>query len=146
MIIIPATEAHMPEITAIEQESFTSPWAPGLILYELNNPDTYFDVAVENNAVIGFCILRRIAEIEGDLLNIAVSPSVRGRGVADALLTSALAHAVGIEEIYLEVRVSNSAAISLYEKHGFRHLGRRKHYYDNPIEDAFTMCRVSRLR
>jgi len=144
-MIIPATEVHLPQIIAIEQEAFNLTWTHEMFSRELSRPDSYFDVAVENGAVIGFCILRRIADVEGEILNIAVSQAFRRRGVADALLNSAMTHAEGIAEVYLEVRVGNSAAILLYEKHGFRQLGRRKHYYDAPIEDAFTMCRVSRF-
>ena len=90
--------------------------------------------------VLGFIVLRRAAD-EGELLQIAVAGAAQRRGVADSLMSEALnrARGTGVETVYLEVRKSNTAAVSLYKKHGFAFSGTRKNYYADPTEDAAVM-------
>ena len=73
---------------------------------------------------------------EREILNIAVAPRFRRRGVADLLLSSELASGCSY---FLEVRESNVAAQTLYRKFGFKEVGRRKKYYANPPETAIVM-------
>ncbi len=78
---------------------------------------------------------------EGELLNIAVLPEFRKRGIGRALLQRLLEEAEdrGCEAMFLEVRVSNGAAVALYEGRGFQRVGTRKHFYEAPREDALVL-------
>ena len=73
--------------------------------------------------------------------NIAVLPGFRRSGIARTLINTALSECGECSSLTLEVRVSNSAAISLYEKLGFTQVGRRRNFYENPREDAFIMTK-----
>jgi len=140
--ITPATEADMPWILQIEQEEFSPPWTHGSLLTEIYNCDTFFAIARSKNGNLGFVILRNIVDT-GELLQIVVEKSARRQGVADKLLMSAFEYvrANKITSLFLEVRNSNEAAISFYNKHDFRTIRIRKDYYTNPIEDAIEMGR-----
>ena len=78
---------------------------------------------------------------EADIMNVAVHPDFRRRGVAEALIIRLVSDLKerGIHALLLEVRVSNTPAITLYEKLGFSQVGRRKNYYHNPKEDALIL-------
>jgi ribosomal-protein-alanine acetyltransferase len=103
-------------------------------------PETYFafdvHVAELRNAVCGFMVSRVIAPDESEILNIAVAPETRRGGIATALIES-----LTTAEVFLEVRVSNEAAQNLYRKLGFRVVGLRENYYDDPVESALVMRR-----
>ena len=93
----------------------------------------------EDGALLGYAVLSTVLD-EGNLDNIAVAPDCRRRGVADVLLSALTAFGrARLACLMLEVRASNAPAIALYEKHGFRAVGRRKNYYDAPREDAILM-------
>lgn len=91
--------------------------------------------------VTGFIVARRVAS-DLEILNFAVTPERRHRGVGAALLNQALAWGAtySAEKTFLEVRVSNLAAIRFYEHHGFEVTGRRPRYYTAPIEDALVLA------
>jgi len=95
-----------------------------------------------NPTVVGFLIARYVAQ-EWELENIVVAPEERGKGIGTRLMEELLARAqhANSEAVFLEVRESNSAAISLYGKLGFQQIGRRKSYYNNPVEDAILYRR-----
>ena len=78
---------------------------------------------------------------EASVTNVAVSPMFRKKGYGEALVVAAkeAVKAEGAENIFLEVRVSNEPAISLYKKLGFEELGIRKKFYEHPVEDAIIM-------
>ncbi len=101
-------------------------------------------VAVAGGAggIIGFAITRSVSP-DAELLNLAVLPAERRRGVAAALLRAATEalRRQGIQRLWLEVRSSNAAAISFYKKHLFRVTGSRPRYYRNPEDDALLMER-----
>jgi ribosomal-protein-alanine N-acetyltransferase len=92
-------------------------------------------------ALTGFIVARQVAS-DLEILNFAVAPETRRRGVGEALLNAALAWGAtfAAEKTFLEVRVSNLAAIRFYERHGFEVTGRRPHYYTAPIEDALVLA------
>ena len=140
MIIREATDTDISEIFEIEKECFTSPWPYEDFEYEVENEDSFFTVAVIDDLIVGFCIIRRTGD-DGEITNIAVRKSHRGIGVGEKLLKSALDHVrdMKFQLVFLEVRQSNLAAIKLYEKYGFDHLSIRKGYYTEPDEDAITM-------
>ena len=97
-------------------------------------------IAEENGAVSGFIVARRVAN-DLEILNFAVQPSRRHRGVGAALLRAVLAWGATFhsEKAFLEVRVANLAAIRFYEHNGFEVTGRRPRYYTAPIEDALVL-------
>ena len=136
----PAREEDMHGVLEIELESISPPWTHGGLLREIYRNDSFFALATERVAVLGFVILRRMAD-EGELFQIAVRAAQRRRGVADLLMEAALgwAYGCGVTEIYLEARASNEAARALYKKHGFKQTGHRKEYYTDPVEDAVIM-------
>jgi len=105
------------------------------------DPASYLDydcwVAVDGARVIGFLVARQIAADEREILNLAVDPSERRRGIARTLLETALRRRE--TQWFLEVRESNSGAIKLYQSAGFRVAGRRKFYYNNPPEPGIVM-------
>jgi [ribosomal protein S18]-alanine N-acetyltransferase len=88
----------------------------------------------------GFLVARQ-ASGEIEILNLAVVPNARRQGVGRRLLETSLRWAKenGASQAFLEVRVSNNAAIEFYRLQGFRQAGRRKNYYQSPIEDALQL-------
>jgi [ribosomal protein S18]-alanine N-acetyltransferase len=96
--------------------------------------------AEDHTGIVGFLVAQSLFG-ESEILNFAVHPDCRRRGVGSALL----AHAIEWSEhahdrrIMLEVRASNVAAQRFYERHGFRVAGRRGHYYSNPTEEALLL-------
>ncbi len=97
-------------------------------------------IAEETADVSGFIVARRVAN-DLEILNFAVQPGWRHRGIGAALLREVLAWGATFhsEKAFLEVRVSNLAAIRFYEHNGFEVTGRRPHYYTAPIEDALVL-------
>lgn len=97
-------------------------------------------VAEENSRVVGFLIARRVVN-DLEVLNFAVEPEARRRGIGAALFAEATewGKTIRAERIFLEVRISNLAALQFYERHDFRVMGRRPRYYTAPIEDALLL-------
>jgi ribosomal-protein-alanine acetyltransferase len=97
-------------------------------------------VATGGNIVLGFILVRAVAD-EMEILNLAVEPDSRRKGIAARLLGNATAEArrANVKDIYLEVRESNSAARAFYLSKGFIEQGRRKNYYSAPMEDALML-------
>ncbi|HEY1496976.1 MAG TPA: ribosomal protein S18-alanine N-acetyltransferase [Candidatus Solibacter sp.] len=99
--------------------------------------DQEFQVAIVDNRIGGFIVTRRVFEDEREILNLAVAPELRRRGVAGALLLHCLESFEG--SVFLEVRASNHAAIKFYKYHNFQEVSRRAKYYQNPTESAIVM-------
>ena len=135
--VVPMTTEHIPALAAIERECFADPWSEQGLAEELGNPCAHFFVAERCGEVYGYLGTHVVAD-EMSVTNIAVKADFRRHGVASALLTEArlLAKEKGLYRITLEVRVSNDAAIRLYERHGFVKDGVRPHFYAHPTEDA----------
>ncbi len=134
------------DIYKIELSSFADPWSRDSILSALSALDgdsVLCHALLYDGMPAGFSILVCAAD-ESELLNIAVDNKYRRRGFASALLENAELSAVscGASVMYLEVRESNEAAKSLYKKHGFNTVGKRKNYYRRPSEDAVVMAKV----
>jgi len=94
-------------------------------------------VAVRERRVAGFLVTRATADGEAEVLNLAVAPEYRRRGVARALMCAFLRGFRG--DVFLEVRGSNSAARNFYKSLGFQELTLRKNYYGTPPETAIVM-------
>jgi [ribosomal protein S18]-alanine N-acetyltransferase len=97
-------------------------------------------IAEEDGHVSGFIVARRVAD-DLEILNFAVEASRRHRSIGVALLHEVLAWGTTFhaEKTFLEVRISNLAAIRFYEHNGFEVTGRRPRYYTAPIEDALVL-------
>lgn len=133
------TDADLDQVLAIETVSFPSPWTREHFVAELESDHSFPYVAISDGKVVGYVCLMSLFE-EAEILDIAVDPEQRGRGVAGALIQYAMMVASRKEavSIRLEVRDSNSAAIALYEKLGFARAGVRSRYYEGR-DDAVLM-------
>lgn len=130
----------VPQIARLEQLCFSDPWPESAITPELTNPLSCWLTAVEGDALIGYVGSQTVLG-ETDMMNIAVHPDHRRKGVAEALVT-ALVETLsrrGSHCLMLEVRASNAPAQALYSKLGFTQVGRRPRYYHNPKEDALIL-------
>lgn len=144
MTVRRATIEDAKEIFAIEMECFSVPWSLDSIETELLNEDKKLYYVVEDaNGVVGYAGAWLVYD-EGQITNIAIRPSARRQGFG-AKLTSALIEKCfkrGMHEIFLEVRIFNLSALSLYRKLGFTVKGMRKNYYSEPKEDAYIMSLI----
>lgn len=130
----------VPFISRLEEETFSIPWSAASFLQMIEKEDTAYFVAEEEGQILGGCGLLLIAG-EGNITNVVVAPGARRRGVATGLLTYLMSEGdrAGLTAYTLEVRVSNAAAVGLYEKLGFVSEGIRPHFYEKPTEDALIM-------
>ena len=137
MIIESMTSAHVSQIAELEKLCFSDPWSEKSIETELTCRLSAWLVALEGEQVVGYVGSQTVID-ESDMMNIAVHPDFRRRGIAEALVAAleAALRQRGSRALTLEVRDSNVAAITLYEKLGFSQVGLRKNYYRNPREDA----------
>jgi [ribosomal protein S18]-alanine N-acetyltransferase len=134
-------EADLDAVLAIEVASAPHPWTAGVFADELaQGGSRRYVVAIENDRVVGFCGLL-IAVDEGHITNVAVDPTARRRGYAMALMLVVVRQAIAksLRALTLEVRVSNKAAITLYQRFGFAPGGVRPRYYPDNNEDALIM-------
>ena len=138
--LVPADRSHLPQLAALERACFSHPWSEAMLAEELYNDNASLVAAEgEDGTVLGYGMVRAVLD-EGCLERIAVVPAYRRQGVAEELLSAFLrfgqAH---LAFLTLEVREGNAPAIALYEKLGFREVGRRKNYYPESKEDAVLM-------
>lgn len=140
--IVPMDRSHISQIAALEKSCFSTPWSESMLEEELFNPQASFIVAEDGEGnILGYAGLHVILD-EGYIDNIAVEPDARRHGVASALLDVYCRFgAVNLAFLTLEVRASNAPAIGLYEKYGFKKVGVRPNYYQQPKEDAVIMTR-----
>ena len=152
----------LPAVAAIEAACYTDPWSekgfadalvmPGSVLLAaecLTDRKEAFDSPAgkapdadsKERVPAGYIGMYTAAD-EGEIIKVTVSHAFRRKGVGTALISALIREAAkrGIRNIYLEVRISNTAAAALYEKAGFAHCGIRKGFYDWPKEDAYVMC------
>ncbi len=139
--VIPIEQRHIKEIARLEEICFSEPWSEEGIL-EAYRLGTKFFAAEADKKLIGYIGIKAVID-EGYITNIAVFPEFRRRGVAKALLNKVFEFAKekGLSFVSLEVRPSNTEAVSLYEKTGFKEEGRRKNFYRLPLEDALIMTK-----
>jgi ribosomal-protein-alanine N-acetyltransferase len=148
--IRPATLDDIPSLMSRDRESATA--AHGTEsqyrqAFQIDGPERLLLVAEElssiqsgpaaDSGMLGFLVARHLAP-EWELENIVVAPSARRKGLGKQLLNALLSAAreTNSSAVFLEVRESNAAARTLYEKAGFERTGRRKFYYSDPVEDA----------
>lgn len=136
--------SDLPQVIAIERRAFPTPWSLAMFVLELSKPSGVCLAAIEGDQVLGYLVCSKYDRV-WHLMNIAVDPAARRRGLASRLLDAMLERA-GYEGSYtLEVRTSNAPAIALYERFGFRAAGTRPRYYQDTGEDAVIMWRTAEL-
>ena len=143
--LVPMDRSHLAGVAELERMCFSAPWNEAMLEEELYNDTASFIVAEgEDGQVLGYAGLHVILD-EGYIDNVAVRPTCRRQGIADRLLDVFCRFGqANLAFLTLEVRPSNTAAVALYEKHGFQEAGRRKDYYENPREDALLLTREFR--
>ena len=141
--IIDITQTQLEQIEKIEQQCFSCPWTLDQLRSQLSDDRHVFLAAVDaGGTVLGYVGMMFVLD-EGYISNVAVAPAYRRQGVADSLISALMTRAeeLALAFVTLAVRAGNELAKSLYAKHGFVPVGRRKNYYDLPKEDAILMTR-----
>jgi ribosomal-protein-alanine N-acetyltransferase len=137
------TYADLPQVIAIERRAFPTPWSLAMFVLELSKPSGICLAALQDGQIVGYLVCSRYDTV-WHLMNVAVDDSRRREGIATSLLIRLFEEADGPSEQYtLEVRPSNEAAISMYERFGFRRAGMRRGYYHDNKEDALIMWRTA---
>lgn len=146
-IIRKMAESDLPFVAGIEKECFSSPWTEDGLRNELSNPQAEFYVLECDGTVAAYMGMHIVLD-ECYIANVAVSKDFRKRGFGQKLVENAITVCAdkGCSFITLEVRVSNLAAIALYEKCGFIPMGERKNFYSHPTENALIMTRYFKCR
>lgn len=141
IVVLPMTKNDIMQVAEIEKECFSMPWSVQAFELELEKTDAVTLVAHCESKVVGFVNVNIVLD-EMYLNNIAVTSSYRGAGIGGILLKSLEEIArMRVSFITLEVRASNEAAKSLYQRSGFEIVGRRKNFYEKPLEDAILMTK-----
>ena len=145
IIVRGLSEKDMPEVAANEALCFTQPWAGHNFLEALDRKDLLYVVADAGGRIVGHAGVFTVMG-DGEIINVAVHPDFRGKGIAYQMLSylMGIAPEIGTEDFTLEVRAGNKAAIRLYEKLGFETEGVRPGFYDFPKEDALIMWKRKR--
>jgi ribosomal-protein-alanine N-acetyltransferase len=135
-----AAPADSAALVAIERRCFSDPWSEPSFREALASDWTFGLVAETNRGIAGYLVGREAAG-SGEILNLAVAPEFRRRGIGGELLEEGLSafQERGAREVFLEVRESNRSAQALYLARGFRPVGQRASYYRNPREDALVL-------
>lgn len=142
--LVPVTrenqQLYLEGILEIEDVSFPSPWNRQAFLQEIVNPISHLWAVTTYGTLVGyvcFWIVDNVVQI----LNIAVHPKLRGQGLGYRLIKEVIEEGISrnVNQVWLEVRVSNQAARGLYKKVGFEEVGLRPRYYTDTNEDAITM-------
>jgi ribosomal-protein-alanine N-acetyltransferase len=143
--IRPFGYSDLPQVIAIERRAFTTPWSLAMFVLELSKPSSMCLAAVEETEgnLVGYLVCARY-DTAWHLMNIAVEPTLRRRGIARRLLEQMIERAGPDEQYTLEVRTSNTPAIVLYERFAFHSTGMRPRYYRDTGEDAMIMWRTAK--
>lgn len=143
LIVRKAEEEDILAIEEIERQCFALPWTYDSLYHDIiENQAAFYIVAEVDKEICGYMGIWKILD-EGHITNVAVAPGFRRKHIGSAMLDVMLEvmEQSGIRSFTLEVRVSNLAAQSLYQKKGFKEAGIRKKYYEDNGEDALIMWR-----
>ena len=135
------TYADLPQVIAIERRAFTTPWSLAMFVLELSKPSGICLAATRGERLVAYLICSRYDTV-WHVMNVAVDPTQRRRGVATAMLSALIERVGDAAQLTLEVRRTNAGAITLYESFGFRSAGVRRRYYQDNGEDAIIMWRT----
>jgi [ribosomal protein S18]-alanine N-acetyltransferase len=136
------TYADLPQVVAIERRAFTTPWSLAMFVLELSKASGICLAAVVETELAGYIVCSRYDTV-WHVMNVAVDPDRRRRGIATALIAALLDRIGADAQVTLEVRRSNAGALALYERFGFRSAGVRPRYYADNGEDAVIMWRTT---
>lgn len=144
--IVPLRAEQLAAAAEVEKQCFSVPWSLPMLEAAFANPLACFFAAQAHGAgegLAGYAGMTHVLD-EGSVLNVAVRPDFRRRGIAKALLCALdeKARSLSLRFLTLEVRPSNEAARRLYAAAGYRPAGRRRGYYQNPAEDAVLMTKT----
>ncbi|MBQ8003495.1 MAG: ribosomal protein S18-alanine N-acetyltransferase [Oscillospiraceae bacterium] len=140
MTVRRAAISDIPQIAVLESECFSAPWSEDALLGTMERDEALFFVAECAGEICGYIGSYYVLD-EGYITNVAVSEKMRRHGVGRELITALKKEAEEkkLSFLTLEVRVGNTAAITLYSSLGFENLGRRPRFYRDPTEDAYIM-------
>lgn len=130
--------SDLPAVISIERRSFPNPWSLAMFVLELSKPSGVCLAAASGDELLGYLVCSRYDRV-WHLMNVAVAPERRRRGIAGRLLRTLFEEAGRSLPYTLEVRVSNRGAIAMYERFGFQSAGVRPRYYHDNGEDAMIM-------
>ena len=142
MIIRKMTADDVKHAAEIEKLCFVHPWSEQSIKDEMDKENSVFLMAFEDENPMGYVGLSVVFD-EGYMGNLAVIESYRRKGTGRALMNELLDQCQSLDLAFatLEVRSSNTPAVSLYKSLGFNEVGRRKNYYKEPLEDALLLTK-----
>ena len=146
-VVIPRfSAAHIPQVAQIERNTFSEPWSENSLALLCTEEYPSFVLTDEDGEVLGYVSTAKALD-ELQMINLAIKADCRGRGFAKLLLSALddFCQTVGIESVSLEVRESNAAAISLYEKLGYEKVGLRRGFYRLPPENAVIMVKKQKI-
>lgn len=137
---LPMNASHIAAIAQLETACFSDPWSEASVASELDNRLSRWIVAMDGENLVGYVGSQTVLG-ESDMMNIAVAPNARRKGVAQGLIAALIQTLTEMDcrSLTLEVRASNEPAQALYRKLGFRQVGCRRNYYRNPREDALIL-------
>lgn len=140
LVIRGMADADLDAVNRIEQRCYSVPWSDATFRGLLRRRDADLVVAECQGAVVGYAVFWQVLD-QGELGNVAVDPASRRHGIARRLVAEVMERAAGrgVRELFLEVRPSNTGARQLYDSYGFVPVGRRRNYYQEPVEDAVVM-------
>ena len=135
-----ADRLQISAIAALESECFSDPWSQASLEESLTNPAYTFLAALEDGVLKGYVGAYTVLD-EMQITTVAVTADARRRGIGHRLIDVLKEEATraSLASVTLEVRASNEAARTLYEKQGFTAVGVRKHFYTHPTEDGILM-------
>lgn len=144
MIFRPMKPEDLGGIIEIEKTCFTADaWSEDDFIYLMNASDRHFiNLTLEDEGRVAAYITATVVADEMNIDSVAVAPDYRRKGYASALIDLAIKQAKAAV-VMLEVRESNTAAISLYQSLGFEKVGLRKNYYERPVENAVLMTKCN---
>jgi ribosomal-protein-alanine N-acetyltransferase len=139
----PMQASDLEQVLALEESVYPYPWSMANFVDSLNSQYEAWVLRDRDGYLLGYFLLMAIVD-EAHLLNVAVSAEKQGQGLGRFLLNQSVACArgLGMESMLLEVRPSNTRALQIYERYGFKQIGRRKGYYpaaNQQREDAVVM-------
>ncbi len=137
----PLRPSDLDAVATLECVAFSDPWPRSAFVELLRERHIRAFASDGDDGQLEAYALCSVVADEGEILNLAVRPESRRRGVARALLEAMLERmrAEGVVRVFLEVRESNQAALRLYALAGFQPVSLRRRYYRNPTEHAVTM-------
>ena len=135
------TEDELPAVAELESLCFSEPWSVNSLRL-LTTSDAIGFVCIDGGHAVAYGGML-YAPFEGQITNVAVAPDARRQGFGRAILEALIhdANEKGLEQISLEVRESNEAAIALYQSFGFYTAGVRKNFYKHPTENGLVMLK-----